>query len=331
MVAALLTMVMAGLAVSFATAGARAQAGDRSRSDAWSRSEVEANGSSREILLGTIRTGQGAPQERTSVADQILADGLDALRRGDVMLGRRRLEAVAEAYPDSSAAMIARDELRDLYRIRRPPPTSLGGDESQPRWIPTQESTDSEASTRRGTNHDASSRYDRSLDKEARARELQQRIDQRRLLALSYDFQMAAGDRIFFAETSVDIGARARSVLTAQARWLARHTDLPVVIEAHSDDYPGNRDLEIQIAERRARAVQERLVEDGVAVSRITIVAYGRDRPVATCRAPECAAQNRRAITRVGGLPSVAGSRRGIEEPALAIVPRDEPAPRGRD
>jgi peptidoglycan-associated lipoprotein len=281
--------------------------------------------SAREILLGTITTGKSAGTERSSVADQLLADGLDALHRGDVMLGRRRLEAVIDAYPDSPAAVTAREELSVLYNIRAR--TTPGGRATEPtaRWVPTQNAPETESDGTDLRNVRSVPPDDRSTLKEARAREHQSRRDARWLRALSFDFQMAAGDRVFFAESSVEIGARSRGVLAAQARWLMRHPGLPVVIEAHADDGRGNRDLDTQISERRARAVQDRLIEEGVESSRITIVAFGRDRPVATCAAPECAAQNRRVITRIGGVPDSDIGRRGIEEPALAVVPPRSP------
>jgi len=298
----------------------------------WSRPVVDSappRDSAREILLGTITTGKPQVRDRLTVADQLLADGLEALHRGDVMLGRRRLEAVIDSYPDSPAAVSAREELSVLYNIRAR--TTPGGGNAEPaaRWLPTQNAPEVERDGSDVRNVRSLESDDRgTLSKEARERERQNRRDERWLRALSFDFQMAAGDRVFFAESSVEIGARARGVLAAQARWLTRHPSLPVVIEAHADDNRGNREFDTQISEKRARAVQERLVEEGIESSRITVVAFGRDRPVATCAAPECAAQNRRVITRIGTQPETDSGRRGVEEPALAIVPPPVPSVR---
>jgi len=328
-VSALAALTASGTGIAFAqTQTERAPAGSW-----WDRPVIApapaADPSPREILLGTITTGRPEAHDRLGVADQILADGLDALQRGDVMLGRRRLEAVIDAYPDSSAAASAREELSILYNTRGRNAPAGSPAEPTARWVPAQNSTEPDHAARpaRGVDAIVSDGRD-TLSKEARARERQSRRDERWLRLLSSDFQMAAGDRVFFAENSVDIGARARTVLAAQARWLTRHPDLPLVIEAHADDNRGNRDADIQISERRARAVQERLVEEGVDPSRVTIVAYGRDRPVATCQAPECAAQNRRVIVRVGIFPETDGSRGRVEQPALAIVPPVAPAAR---
>jgi outer membrane protein OmpA-like peptidoglycan-associated protein len=117
---------------------------------------------------------------------------------------------------------------------------------------------------------------------------------------LSHDLRSSAGDRIFFGNGSADLGARARQVLAAQATWLGRHPDVAITLEAHADD-SGSAAYNSELAGRRAEAVQQRLVEEGVAAERITIAAHGRDRKIASCPAPECAAQNRRVVTSIGG------------------------------
>lgn len=322
------------LLVGLATTTVSAQTHGGTARSWWSRPVVdtapETAPSPREVLLGTITTRKSEPQDRSTVADQILADGLEALHRGDVMLGRRRLEAVIDAYPDSAAAASAREELSILYNIRGRNAPAAGGGEPTARWIPAQNSSRHDRSSSEVQGIGSAAQDDRSsFSKEVRARERQNRRDERWLRSLSFDFQMTAGDRVFFAESSTDIGARARAVLAAQARWLLRHPGLPVVVEAHADDHRGNSDLDVQISERRARAVRERLIEEGVDASRITIIAAGRDRPVAICHAPECAAQNRRVITHVGSVADLDTARRGVEEPALAVAPqRSGPARR---
>ncbi|MEZ5856477.1 MAG: hypothetical protein R3D67_17650 [Hyphomicrobiaceae bacterium] len=72
---------------------------------------------SREILLGTVTTGSDASRHESGrAAAQLLAEGLAALERGDVMLGRRHLQLVIDRYPENLAAQSAR---RDLQRTPR--------------------------------------------------------------------------------------------------------------------------------------------------------------------------------------------------------------------
>jgi outer membrane protein OmpA-like peptidoglycan-associated protein len=126
---------------------------------------------------------------------------------------------------------------------------------------------------------------------------------------LEDSFMLEAGDRIFFAPRSSELGSRARSVLAAQARWLKRNASLSAVIEGHSDD-PALDDNGLDLlAAERAEAVFQRLLEEGVSPERLAIAPQGKTRPIAICKGADCAAQNRRAVTvltvqRVSELPT---------------------------
>jgi peptidoglycan-associated lipoprotein len=109
-------------------------------------------------------------------------------------------------------------------------------------------------------------------------------------------FQSEAGDRVFFAEGSAELGARAIAALDAQAAWLRAHPSLAVTVEGHADDWGSARD-NLAISQRRAAAVRVRLIAQGVAAERIATMAYGRTRRAAECAASTCNVQNRRSIT----------------------------------
>lgn len=126
---------------------------------------------------------------------------------------------------------------------------------------------------------------------------------------LEDSFMLEAGDRVFFAPRSSELGSRARSVLAAQARWLKRNASLSAVIEGHSDDPALDDDGLDRLAAERAEAVFQRLLEEGVTPERLAIAPQGKTRPVAICTGADCAAQNRRAVTvltaqRVSELPA---------------------------
>lgn len=278
--------------------------------------------SPRETLLGEFRTGEAKfGPDRSRIAADMLADGIAALDRGDIMIGRRRLESLVERFPDTVAASAARGQLDTLYTARRRTADEPGAaDGATPRLIPTHQGG-AEARAAPAPREERAQRLRQATDDEAALRQRQPH-DERRLLALANEFQSMTGDRVFFGETTADLGARARTVLAGQARWLAGHPELPVVVEAHADDNRGNRDLDVRLAERRGQAVRDRLVEEGVSAERITIQVFGRDRPVATCGSPECAAQNRRVVTRIGGPTEATNSYRREADPALATAPR---------
>ena len=52
---------------------------------------------------------------------------------------------------------------------------------------------------------------------------------------------------------------------------------------------------------RRATAAREFLIAQGVKGSRISSIAYGKERPAALCDAEQCWSQNRRAVTVITG------------------------------
>lgn len=112
-------------------------------------------------------------------------------------------------------------------------------------------------------------------------------------------FAREAGDRVFFAENSSVIGGRARALIEHQARWLIKRPELKVTIVGRSDDgLPAEAARDI--AEKRAAAVRDRLVANGVTAARVAIESRGARDPVATCTSALCQAQNRHAETVIG-------------------------------
>lgn len=260
--------------------------------------------------------------DRQRLAAGILADASKALEQGEVMLARRRLEVLIETYPETPAANLARERLLAMFGSNREGRSA----EAEPRGSrrayrpPQSDDTDDRARSGQGL-PDLSPRAAAPGQDDAHNRQRRQLQEERKVQMLGHEFQAVAGDRVFFAETSSDLGGRARAVIASQARWLGRHSELPIVIEAHADDHRTNRERDTELSQKRAEAVAAFLVEQGVARDRIVIYAFGRDRPIATCHAPECAAQNRRVVVRIGGRQDGNDTRRSLEEPALATVP----------
>ncbi len=111
------------------------------------------------------------------------------------------------------------------------------------------------------------------------------------------EFLSDAGDRVFFSAGSANLGIRARGVIQSQARFLARYPDLTAVVEGHADDGALPNDESTRISQERAFAVRDRLIAEGVEPDRIAAYGRGREERVSDCPAPECLAQNRRAVT----------------------------------
>ena len=109
-------------------------------------------------------------------------------------------------------------------------------------------------------------------------------------------------DRVLFAVDQSTLSAEAIGVLNAQVGWLTQNPGSPVLIEGHADER-GTGEYNMALGSSRASAVRNHMVSQGIPDGRISIITYGRERPVATCPEESCFAQNRRAVTVVTGGP----------------------------
>jgi peptidoglycan-associated lipoprotein len=234
---------------------------------------------SRDVHVGPLRWPAASDGSRSSdverQARRLLQDARTSLDVGNTLDGRRRLEILVARYPDTGVADEARMHLSRLYAepgrnmaklgTMRPPlePVSASGGMAETRPV-TQPKP-------------AEPRY---------------------AVTAEWDFRIAAGDRVFFGDGSADLGSSARTVLAAQARWLKENPDLLIFVEGHADEQ-GSDSANADLALRRAEAVRARLVESGIDMRRIVVETRGRVDPVALCKAPDCAVQNRRVVTRL--------------------------------
>ncbi len=117
------------------------------------------------------------------------------------------------------------------------------------------------------------------------------------------DFVVNVGDRVYFDFDSFAIRADAQPVLNAQAAWLARYPGVQVRIEGNADER-GTQEYNFALGERRANSVRDYLVSHGVATSRITVVSYGKERPIDPGSTEDAWQHNRNGHTAIiGGAP----------------------------
>ena len=108
--------------------------------------------------------------------------------------------------------------------------------------------------------------------------------------------QMAGREVIYFDTDRFNIDAADAEALQSQAQWLTRYPTKMVRIEGHADER-GTRDYNLALGERRANSAKNYLVSLGVTPARITVISYGKERPVAMGSNESAWAQNRRAVT----------------------------------
>jgi peptidoglycan-associated lipoprotein len=83
-------------------------------------------------------------------------------------------------------------------------------------------------------------------------------------------------------------------ILDANAAWLKSNPGNLILIEGHCDER-GTAEYNLALGERRAKSTMNYLVAQGVQASRITIISYGKERPLCTEHTEACWARNRRA------------------------------------
>ncbi|WP_458789870.1 peptidoglycan-associated lipoprotein Pal [Yoonia sp. MH D7] len=109
-------------------------------------------------------------------------------------------------------------------------------------------------------------------------------------------FNQTIGDRVLFTIDTSTLTDEGKSILNGQASWLQTNSDYLAIIEGHADEQ-GTREYNIGLGFRRANAVREYLVSQGVPTNRLRVTSYGKERPIQVCSQESCYAQNRRAVT----------------------------------
>ena len=103
-------------------------------------------------------------------------------------------------------------------------------------------------------------------------------------------------DRVFFATNKSVLTTAARDTLRKQAAFMRKKKDLSFTIEGHADER-GTREYNLALGERRANAVKDYLMTYGISGSRLSVISYGKERPVNSGSTPLAWSQNRRSVT----------------------------------
>ncbi len=106
------------------------------------------------------------------------------------------------------------------------------------------------------------------------------------------------GDRIFFATDQSILDASARGTLVRQAEWLNQNGGINLTIEGHADER-GTREYNLALGARRANAVRDFLISQGVNASRVQTISFGKERPVSLCSEESCWSKNRRSVSTI--------------------------------
>ena len=103
-------------------------------------------------------------------------------------------------------------------------------------------------------------------------------------------------DRVFFATNESILTTISRDTLRKQAAWLRENSNVNVVVEGHADER-GTREYNLALGERRANSAKDYLMTYGVSADRISVISYGKERPVDSGSNPLSWSKNRRSVT----------------------------------
>ena len=85
----------------------------------------------------------------------------------------------------------------------------------------------------------------------------------------------------------------AKDVIKANAAWLKAHPKVKVSIEGNCDER-GTKEYNQALGQRRAASAKKYLADMGVSSNRISLISYGKEKPVCTDSTESCWQRNRK-------------------------------------
>jgi peptidoglycan-associated lipoprotein len=107
------------------------------------------------------------------------------------------------------------------------------------------------------------------------------------------DASCANAATVYFEFNVYDLTPEARSTLDGYAKCLQASPAAKLAIEGHCDER-GTTQYNLDLGEKRARAVKEYLTRLGVDGKKVNTVSYGEEKPVANGQSEDAFAKNRR-------------------------------------
>ncbi|MFA7619596.1 MAG: peptidoglycan-associated lipoprotein Pal, partial [Thiohalomonadaceae bacterium] len=84
----------------------------------------------------------------------------------------------------------------------------------------------------------------------------------------------------YFPFDSSEVSAEDRDTIRAHAQFLAANPNASVVIEGHADER-GSREYNLALGERRAQAIEQLLLLQGMSKGQQEVISFGEERPAA--------------------------------------------------
>jgi len=99
---------------------------------------------------------------------------------------------------------------------------------------------------------------------------------------------------IYFDYDKSEIRPDQMQVLQGNAAFLKQNSSVIFTIEGHTDER-GSQEYNLALGDRRANAVKEYLISQGISEARVNVISYGEERPTCHDETEPCMQNNRRA------------------------------------
>jgi peptidoglycan-associated lipoprotein len=109
-----------------------------------------------------------------------------------------------------------------------------------------------------------------------------------------------SNDKVTFPVNKAEISPEAKAMIDeAVAPLVKENRGVYFEIEGHTDS-TGDKDYNFRLGEERAMAVRDYIAKThGIALSRLNVISYGEEKPVADNKDKDGRAQNRRVVIRI--------------------------------
>ena len=98
---------------------------------------------------------------------------------------------------------------------------------------------------------------------------------------------------VYFDYDRSSIRADAGATMKANADWLKTHPAAKIRVEGNCDER-GTKEYNVALGQRRAATAKKYLTDLGIASNRISLLSYGKEKPVCTTDNESCWQKNRR-------------------------------------
>lgn len=106
--------------------------------------------------------------------------------------------------------------------------------------------------------------------------------------------KIAGLSTVFFEYDQARLTNDARKKLADNAEWIKTHPNFTIQVEGHTDAR-GSIEYNLALGERRAKSVKAYLQSLGIDGKRVTIISYGKEKPIDPGDGESAWAKNRRA------------------------------------